>query len=95
MKEENITVIAGGSGGIGRSVVRKFLRKGDRVIVIDLNKITDENITIKNKNKAPTYVDTLLGGVERVRTSAPCYRPNCLANSPLHHLGTTPYIKKS
>ena len=29
MKEENITVIAGGSGGIGRSVVRKFLRKGD------------------------------------------------------------------
>ena len=36
------------------------------------------------------------GGDERVRTSAPCYRPNCLANSPLHHLGTSPnniYIK--
>ncbi|MBQ3407727.1 MAG: SDR family oxidoreductase [Clostridia bacterium] len=42
--KENITVIAGGSGGIGRSVVRKFLRKGDRVIVIDINKITDESI---------------------------------------------------
>lgn len=49
MKEENITVIAGGSGGIGRSVVRKFLRKGDRVIVIDVNRITDENITSNEK----------------------------------------------
>ncbi|MBR2703968.1 MAG: SDR family oxidoreductase [Clostridia bacterium] len=49
MKEENITVIAGGSGGIGRSVVRKFLRKGDRVIVVDINKITDENITSDEK----------------------------------------------
>ena len=34
----------------------------------------------------------LYGGDERVRTSAPCYRPNCLANSPLHHLGTSPNI---
>ena len=31
------------------------------------------------------------GGVERVRTSAPLSRPNCLANNPLHHLGTTPF----
>ena len=32
-----------------------------------------------------------VGGVERVRTSAPLTRPNCLANNPLHHLGTTPF----
>ena len=34
----------------------------------------------------------LSGGVERVRTSAPLSRPNCLANNPLHHLGTTPFF---
>ena len=34
----------------------------------------------------------LFGGVERVRTSAPRKRPNCLANNPLHHLGTTPFL---
>ena len=32
------------------------------------------------------------GGDERVRTSAPLSGPNCLANSPLHHLGTSPNI---
>lgn len=47
--KENITVIAGGSGGIGRSVVAKFLRKGDKVIVIDINKVSDETIT-QNEN---------------------------------------------
>ena len=36
----------------------------------------------------------LFGGVERVRTSAPLTRPNCLANNPLHHLGTTPFYYK-
>ena len=33
-----------------------------------------------------------IGGDERVRTSAPLSGPNCLANSPLHHLGTSPNL---
>ena len=32
-----------------------------------------------------------IGGDERVRTSAPLSGPNCLANSPLHRLGNSPY----
>lgn len=47
--KENITVITGGSGGIGRSVVRKFLEANDKVIVLDVNKIKDEKI-LSNKN---------------------------------------------
>ena len=46
--ENKITVISGGSGGIGRSVVRKFLEK-DTVIVLDINEINDERI-LKNEN---------------------------------------------
>ena len=38
---QNITVITGGSGGIGRSVIRKFLQNGDKVIVLDLQEIKD------------------------------------------------------
>lgn len=44
-----ITVITGGSGGIGRSVVRKFLENNDKVIVLDMNEIKDEKI-LSNKN---------------------------------------------
>lgn len=43
--EKKVTVITGGSGGIGRSVVRKFLEENDRVIVLDRNEIKDEKIT--------------------------------------------------
>lgn len=43
--ENKITVISGGSGGIGRSVVRKFLET-DKVIVLDKNEIKDEKINI-------------------------------------------------
>ncbi len=46
---KNITVITGGSGGIGISVVRRFLEKDDIVIVLDMNEIKDEKI-ISNKN---------------------------------------------
>lgn len=42
--ENNVTVITGGSGGIGRSVVRKFLGENDKVIVLDRNEIKDEKI---------------------------------------------------
>ena len=45
----NVTVITGGSGGIGRSVVRQFLRNNDKVIVLDVNEIKDENI-LQNEN---------------------------------------------
>lgn len=34
------------------------------------------------------------GGEGGVRTLAPLLRPNSLANCPLHHLGTSPYINK-
>ena len=44
----------------------------------------------KKKIQSLKNLISSFGGDERVRTSAPCYRPNCLANSPLHHLGTTP-----
>lgn len=46
---QNITVITGGSGGIGRSVIRKFLQNGDKVIVLDLQEIKDEKI-LRNDN---------------------------------------------
>lgn len=46
--EKKITVITGGNGGIGKSVVRKFLRK-DIVIVLDINSVNDEEI-LKNNN---------------------------------------------
>lgn len=47
--ENNITILAGASGGIGRSVVRKFLENGDKVILLDIQKINDEKI-LSNKN---------------------------------------------
>lgn len=34
------------------------------------------------------------GGEGGVRTLAPLLRPNSLANCPLHHLGTSPYLNK-
>lgn len=37
--KKNITLITGGSGGIGRSVVKKFLDKGDQVIVWDVKQM--------------------------------------------------------
>lgn len=46
--EKRVTVISGGSGGIGRSVVRKFLET-DTVVVLDLNTISDEKI-LENPN---------------------------------------------
>lgn len=42
--KQNITLITGGSGGIGRSVVRRFLKNGDKVIVLDLKEIEDKKI---------------------------------------------------
>lgn len=47
--EGNITLITGGSGGIGRSVVRKFLENQEKIIVLDLNEIKDDKI-LSNKN---------------------------------------------
>lgn len=44
-----VTVITGGSGGIGRSVVRQFLKNDDKVIVLDVNEIKDEKI-LENEN---------------------------------------------
>jgi NAD(P)-dependent dehydrogenase (short-subunit alcohol dehydrogenase family) len=41
--EKRVTVISGGSGGIGRSVVRRFLET-DIVVVLDVNTISDEKI---------------------------------------------------
>lgn len=59
-------------------------------------------VNLLYKRKQHRVLNTLLffsnrciGGDERVRTSAPLSRPNCLANSPLHHLGTSPFINKS
>lgn len=43
-----ITVITGGSGGIAKSVVRKFLEK-DIVIVLDINDIKDKSL-LENEN---------------------------------------------
>lgn len=38
------------------------------------------------------FLQKTYGVGERVRTSAPCYRPKRLANAPLHRLGTPTYI---
>ena len=46
---KKITVITGGSGGIGRSVIRKFLDNEDKVIVLDIQKIRNEKI-LENEN---------------------------------------------
>ncbi len=46
---KDITLITGGSGGIGRSVVRKFLENGDIVIVLDMNEIKDEKIIANSR----------------------------------------------
>lgn len=54
--ENNVTVITGGSGGIGRSVVRKFLSENDKVIVLDRNEIKDEKI-LSNENFEFMQVD--------------------------------------
>lgn len=51
----NVTVITGGSGGIGTTVVRKFLKGNDKVIVLDINEIEDEQILV---NKNFTYIKT-------------------------------------
>ena len=39
---DNVILITGGNGGIGKSVVDRFLRKGNRVIVLDLQDVTAE-----------------------------------------------------
>lgn len=54
--KENITIITGGSGGIGRSVVRRFLENNDKVIVLDVNEIKDKRI-LENKNFWQIKVD--------------------------------------
>lgn len=41
---QHITVITGGSGGIGRSVIRRFLENGDKVVVLDVQKIQCKEI---------------------------------------------------
>ena len=46
---KKITVITGGSGGIGRSVIRKFLDNEDKVIVLDIQKIRNEKILENEK----------------------------------------------
>ena len=46
---KKITVITGGSGGIGRSVIRKFLDNEDKVIVLDIQKIKNEKILENEK----------------------------------------------
>lgn len=47
--QEKITVITGGCGGIGISVIKKFLKNGDKVIVLDVQEVKDEKI-IENDN---------------------------------------------
>ena len=47
--KEQVTVITGGNGGIGRSVIRKFLENGDKVIVLDIQDLKDKKI-LSNKN---------------------------------------------
>lgn len=47
--QNNVTVLTGASGGIGRSVVRKLLKNNDKVIVLDVNEIKDEKIR-QNEN---------------------------------------------
>lgn len=46
---KKVTVITGGSGGIGRSVIRKFLENEDKVIVLDIQTIISERI-LNNEN---------------------------------------------
>lgn len=65
--KQHITVITGGSGGIGRSVVRKLLENNDKVIVMDVNEIKDEKI-ISNENFQFINVDvTDFTQIERAR----------------------------
>ena len=47
--DKKVTLITGGNGGIGRSVVRKFLENGDLVVVFDINKINNPDI-VNNEN---------------------------------------------
>ena len=55
--------------------------------------LTSLYIFSKKKNNAKYKNLALHFGVgERVRTSAPLTGPNCLANNPLHHLGTPTYL---
>jgi len=49
-----ITVITGGSGGIAKSVVSKFLEK-DRVIVLDINDVKDKKLL---DNEKFTFIKT-------------------------------------
>ena len=46
MIEKQVTVITGGSGGIGKSLIERYLEKGDIVISVDLL----NTLNIKNKN---------------------------------------------
>jgi len=65
--EEDVTVITGGSGGIGRSVVRKLLENNSKVIVLDVNEITDKTI-LDNKNFRYIRVDvTNVTQIQRAR----------------------------
>ena len=58
MEKQKITIITGGCGGIGKSVVKKFLENGDIVIVFDIKKMEDESI-LKHQNFIYMNVDVV------------------------------------
>jgi len=45
---DNVILVTGGNGGIGKSVVGKFLRKGNRVIILDLQELPEEYRQLEN-----------------------------------------------
>lgn len=62
--KQHITIITGGSGGIGRSVVRKFLENKDKVIVLDVSEMKDDKI-ISNENFM--FIKTDVTNVEQIQ----------------------------
>lgn len=56
MMDKKVTLITGGNGGIGRSVIRKFLENEDKVIVLDIQELKDKKI-LENENFEYIKVD--------------------------------------
>ena len=73
----------------------RVVRTPDGEVIIDVSgKANGRGAYLKKDIEVIKKAKNNFGGEGGVRTLAPLLRPNSLANCPLHHLGTSPYINK-
>ncbi|WP_102344748.1 SDR family NAD(P)-dependent oxidoreductase [Bacillus sp. Marseille-P3661] len=79
MEEKQVAIVTGGSSGIGRAVVNKFLKQGKIVAVVDLNEmaVTEENLyyyhaDVSNQESAKQVATRIKEDLNRVDILVNC-----------------------